>query len=255
MIMKKIPITVLSRLFLVVAALLLSGIPAIAGELNLSVAASLKDVINDLTATYTARHPATAFVKNFGGSGTLASQIENGAPADLFIAANNQWMDYLKEKKCIEASTEKNFAFNTLVFAGTTTKKVSTMNDIPSLDKIAIGSPKSVPAGEYAAAAFAKAGISGKLEGKLVMAKDVRECLMYAEMGEVDGAFVYRTDALQARKAKLLFTIPQKLYPRVTYPAALTVKGAKNQEAKAFLSFLQGKEAKAVLVKYGFILK
>jgi molybdate transport system substrate-binding protein len=253
--MKKISISAITRLFLIVASLLLSGNSAFAGELNLSVAASLKEVINDLTASYTAKHPATVFVKNFGGSGTLAGQIENGAPADLFIAANNQWMDYLKEKKFIEAATEKNFAYNSLVFAGTTTKKVSKINDLPSLDKIAIGSPKSVPAGEYAMAALTKAGLTGKLEGKLVMAKDVRECLMYAELGEVDGSFVYRTDALLARKARQLFTVPQNLYPRVTYPVALTVKASKNAEAKAFLVYLQGREAKATLLKYGFILK
>ncbi len=87
------------------------------------------------------------------------------------------------------------------------------------------------------------------------MAKDVRECLMYAELGEVDGGFVYRTDAMLAQKAKLLFVVPQKLYPRVTYPMALTVKAAHNNEAKAFYLFLQGAEAKSVLRKYGFVLK
>ncbi|NTW83107.1 MAG: molybdate ABC transporter substrate-binding protein [Chlorobiaceae bacterium] len=245
----------LIRLFILTFVLLAPGIRAFAGEVNLSIAASLKEVINDLTAAYTAKHPATTFVKNFGGSGTLAGQIENGAPADIFIAANNQWMDYLKEKKFIVAASEKNFAFNTLVFAGTTTKKVSSMNDLVMLDKIAIGSPKSVPAGEYATAAMQKAGIAEKLSGKLIMAKDVRECLMYAELGEVDGAFVYRTDALQAKKAKLLFTVPQNLYPRVTYPMGLISKSAGNREAKDFLAFLQGKEANAVLDKYGFLLK
>lgn len=253
--MKKISPSAITRLFILFTALLLSSIPALAGELNLSVAASLKEVLNDLTAAYTAKHPTTVFVKNFGGSGTLAGQIENGAPADLFIAANNQWMDYLKEKKYVDAATEKNFAYNTLVFAGTTTKKISRMHDLLSLDKIAIGSPKSVPAGEYATAAMTKAGIAEKLAGRLVMAKDVRECLMYAEMGEVDGSFVYRTDALQARKSRLLFTVPQQLYPRVTYPMALTVKASNNVEAKAFFTYLQGREAKAVLQKYGFILK
>jgi molybdate transport system substrate-binding protein len=129
------------------------------------------------------------------------------------------------------------------------------MNDLPALDKIAIGSPKSVPAGEYAMAAITKAGIETKLDGKVVMAKDVKECLMYAEIGEVDGAFVYRTDALLAQKAKLLFVVPQKLYPRVVYPMALTVKASQNSEAKAFEAYLQGSEAKSVLQKFGFILK
>ena len=245
----------MKKIFILCFALLLMASPAMAGELNLSVAASLKEVINELTASYTAKHPATLFIKNYGASGALAGQIENGAPADLFIAANNQWMDYLKEKKLVDGSSEKNFAWNALVFVGTTDKKVTAIKDLSKLDKIAIGSPKSVPAGEYAMAAMTKAGALDQLSSKLVMAKDVRECLMYAELGEVDGAFVYKTDALQAKKAKLLFTVPQELYPRVVYPMALTIKAAQNSEAKAFLAYLQGKEAKSVLGKFGFILK
>ncbi len=236
-------------------AFLIMTAPAMAGELNLSVAASLKEVINEVTASYKAKNPSTVFVKNFGSSGTLAGQIENGAPADLFIAANTEWMEYLKKKNLVDGTSEKTFAFNSLVFAGTTKKHVSSMNDLPALEKIAIGSPKSVPAGEYAMAAITTSGLEKKLDGKLVMAKDVRECLMYAEIGEVDGAFIYRTDALQAQKAKLLFVVPQKLYPRVVYPMALTVKAAQNSEAKEFEAYLQGTEAKSVLRKFGFILK
>ncbi len=245
----------MKRIVVLCFAFLTMAAPAMAGELNLSVAASLKEVINELTATYSAQHPSIVFVKNFGSSGTLAGQIENGAPADLFISANTEWMEYLKEKKLVVAASEKTFAFNSLVFAGTTQKNVSSMNDLPALEKIAIGSPKSVPAGEYAMTAIKKAGIETKLANKLVMAKDVKECLMYAEIGEVDGAFIYRTDALQAQKAKLLFVVPQKLYPRVVYPMALTVKAVDNNDAKAFEAYLQGTEAKSVLQKFGFILK
>ncbi|NTV05664.1 MAG: molybdate ABC transporter substrate-binding protein, partial [Chlorobiaceae bacterium] len=201
----------IKRITLLCFVLLTIAAPAMAGELNLSVAASLKEVINELSSSYSVKHPATVFIKNFGPSGTLAGQIENGAPVDLFIAANNQWMDYLKEKNLVDGANAKMFAYNSLVFAGTTTKKVASISDLLKLDKIAIGSPKSVPAGEYAMTAFTKAGVDKQLSGKLVMAKDVRECLMYAELGEVDGGFVYRTDAMLAQKAKLLFVVPQKL--------------------------------------------
>ncbi|MEI8185310.1 MAG: molybdate ABC transporter substrate-binding protein [Chlorobiaceae bacterium] len=236
-------------------ALFMLATTATAGELNLSVAASLKEVINELTASYTAKHPGTVFLKNFGPSGTLAGQIENGGPADLFISANTEWVDYLNSKKLVDASSIKTFTYNSLVFAGTTSKKVTSIKDLTKLDKIAIGSPKSVPAGDYAMVAMTKAGVASQLAGKLVMAKDVRECLMYAELGEVDGAFVYKTDALQAQKSRLLFTVPQELYPRVVYPMAITNKGAKNDEVKAFHAFLQGDEAKSVLGKFGFALK
>jgi molybdate transport system substrate-binding protein len=164
-------------------------------------------------------------------------------------------MEYLKSKKLVDSASIGTFAYNTLVFAGSTDKQVATMQDLLKLEKIAVGSPKSVPAGEYAMEAIKKTGIDSQLEKKLVMAKDVRECLMYAERGEVDGAFVYRTDALQARQARILFTVPQELYPRVTYPLGLTITGAKNKDAEAFYRYLQSADAAAVLGKYGFALK
>ena len=239
------------KLIATLISLSLFAAPAFDGDVSLSVAASLKEVINELTDSFAKKTPGVKFLKNYGASGALAKQIENGAPSDLFISANIEWMDYLKNKKLADPATITTFTYNTLVFAGTPGKAAS-MQDLLKLEKIAIGSPKSVPAGEYATEAFKKAGLDKQLEKKLVMAKDVRECLMYAEKGEVDGAFVYKTDALQAKQAKILFTVPQGLYPRVTYPMSLTVAGAKNRDAVAFISYLHGDEAKAVLAKYGF---
>jgi molybdate transport system substrate-binding protein len=221
-------------------------------EVSLSGAASLKEAVNEISATYSKTVPGVKITKNYSGSGVLAKQIENGAPADIFISANTEWMDYLNKKGLVDAASISIFAYNTLVFAGKDGSNVTDMNGLQKLNKIAIGSPKSVPAGEYAMTAFQKAGIEKQLQKKLVMARDVRESLMYAERGEVAGAFVYKTDALQARQAKILFTVPQNLYPRVSYPAALTAKGAKNADAKAFYKFLSSKEAKNVLAKYGF---
>jgi len=231
--------------------LLVLAAPALAGDINLSVAASLKEVINELSASFAKKHPGVKFVKNFGASGVLAKQIENGAPADLFISANLEWMEYLKNRKLVDNATIDTFTYNTLVFAGVP-GKASSMQDLIRLGRIAIGSPKSVPAGEYAMEAFKKAGLDKQLEKKLVMAKDVRECLLYAERGEVDGAFVYRTDALLAKQAKILFSVPQELYPRVTYPMSLTVAGAKNKDAAAFFGYLHSKDAKSLLARYGF---
>lgn len=250
--------TIMKRIIPVISLIIgivISPALSLAGDVNLSIAASLKDVINELSDSFAKKNPGIKFVKNYGGSGALAKQIENGAPADIFISANLEWMDYLKARKLVDTASIGTFAHNTLVFAGAADKKIKAMQDLLKLEKIAIGSPKSVPAGEYAADAFKKAGLDKQLEKKLVMAKDVRECLMYAERGEVDGAFVYRTDALQAKQAKILFTVPQELYPRVTYPMALTVTGLKNRGAAAFYTFLQSGEAKAVLSKYGFALK
>ena len=228
---------------------------ALAGEVNLSIAASLKDVMNELTDSFARQNADVKFLKNYGGSGALAKQIENGAPADIFVSANIQWMDHLQSKKLMSAPSIGIFAYNTLVFSGRTDKKVSGLQDLHKLEKIAVGSPKSVPAGQYAMEALKKAGVEKQLEKKLVMAKDVRECLMYAERGEVDGAFVYKTDALLAKQAKILFAVPQDLYPQVTYPMGLTGIGSKNKDAEAFYRYLQSGEAKAVLAKHGFALK
>jgi len=241
-----------AKLFLTLFCLVLLWTPALAGEVYLSVAASLKDAINELSDSFARQNVGIKFLKNYGGSGALARQIENGAPADIFISANLEWMDYLQNKTFMDSASIAIFAYNTLVFVGSTDKKVMGLQDLYKLEKIAIGSPKSVPAGQYALEALKKAGIDKQLEKKLVMAKDVRECLMYAERGEVDGAFVYRTDAIQAKQAKILFAVPEDLYPRVTYPMGLTLTGVKNKDAEAFYKHLRGEDARAVLEKYGF---
>jgi molybdate transport system substrate-binding protein len=227
-----------------------------AAEITIGAGVGLKDVLNDITAIYIQKNSDIKIIKNFAASGALAKQIESGAPADIFFSANLEWMDFLKEKKLIDINTIGIFAFNVIVFVGKPGLNIKTMQELAKLDKIAIGSPKSVPAGDYAMQAFKKAEIEKQLEGKLVMAKDVRECLLYAEKGEVDGAFVYKTDAEElAKNVKILFIVPQNMYSRVTYPMALTVTGSKNPDAVAFYKFLQTDKAKAVLVKHGFIIK
>ena len=235
---------------------MLSALPARAGEINVSAAASLREAVTELTGTFAKNTPGTTFKNNLAASGSLAKQIVNGAPADIFFSANPEWMEYLKGKKLVDETNITTLAYNVLVFVGKPELKVKTMRDVVTLEKIAIGSPKSVPAGQYAADAFRKAGIEKQVENKLVMARDVRECLMYADRGDVSGAFVYKTDAEQmARNVKILFIVPQELYPRVTYPVGLTAAGSRKAEAGAFYRFLQSSDAKKILVKYGFIVK
>jgi len=244
------------KLFLAVFCFILLTGSALAADINLSVAASLREAVTELSTDFAKKNPGIAFQRNFGASGALAKQIENGAPCDVFFSANVEWMDYLQKKKLIDEWHVSTFAFNELVFVGKPGLNVKNLQDVVKLERIAIGSPKSVPAGQYAMETFSKAGLDKQLEKKLVMARDVRECLMYAERGEVDGAFVYKTDAeIMAKNVKILFTVPQKFYPRVTYPMALTVAGTKKTEAAAFYKFLQSAEAKKLLAKYGFAVK
>jgi molybdate transport system substrate-binding protein len=227
-----------------------------AGEVKISVAASMTDLFKDLTAAFIADHPDVKIKTNFGPSGGLAKQIDQGAPADFYVSANPKWMDFLVDKNRIDASTKKIFAHNTLVFVGMEDSGVSELADLPKLERIALGSPKSVPAGQYAREALEKTSLWNRLldNGKLVMAKDVRQALIYADRGETDGSFVYRTDALLAKKAKVLFEVPQKLYNKVTYPAALTLTGAANPDAAAFYDYVTSHVVHEKLIRYGFAL-
>jgi molybdate transport system substrate-binding protein len=245
-----------TSLIFTVMSVLLVVFHAHAGEINISAAASLKETVLELAAGYSKSKPDVRFQTNFGGSGALAKQIENGAPSDLFISANMEWMSYLKEKRLIDEKSLATLAYNTLVFVGKPDSKITGLRDVLKLERIAIGSPKSVPAGEYAMEAFKTAGLEKQLENKLVMAKDVRECLLYAERGEVSGAFVYKTDVLEmAKNVQILFTVPQDLYSRVTYPMALTVSGSKSGDAQAFIRYLLSADAKTILTKHGFMVK
>ncbi len=246
----------LCRLFCSLLMVILFACGAMAAEVRLAVAASLREVVVQLSDAFAKKNPGVTFQSSFGASGALARQIENGAPCDVFFSANVEWVDYLKGKKLVDPRHVSIFAYNELVFVGRPDLKATGLKDLPGLDKIAMGSPKSVPAGQYAEEAVRKAGLTKQLEKKLVMARDVRECLMYAERGEVDGSFVYKTDAEQmAKNVKILFVVPQDLYPRVTYPMALTVTGSRKPEAEAFYRFLQSAEAKTTLAGRGFIIK
>lgn len=228
---------------------------ALAAEVHLSVAASMTDATKALIAAYQKSAPEVTFLPNFGASGSLAKQIAQGAPADLFISANPKWMDYLVKTGSVAADQVYTFAFNSLVLVGRKGLQVATMADLAKLGRIAIGSPKSVPAGQYAEQALKKAGLYERLAPKLVLAKDVRQALVYADRGEVDGAFVYKTDALLAQQAVILLQVPARLYDRVEYPVALTGAGVANPAAAAFATFLKSPAATRILEKFGFLVQ
>lgn len=238
-----------------VLCLIFASTAAHADVVRISAAASLREVVNELAERFAHEHPGTTFIKNFGGSGTLARQIENGAPADVVILANIQWMDHLTRKGLIDKTTVAIFARNSLVFVGQSGHKVGCVRDVARLRSVAVGSPKSVPAGEYAVQALDREGLMGVMKNKLVYTRDVREALMYAERGEVDGAFVYRTDAAEAMRVKVLFEVPAHLHSPILNPAALTSAGVRKGAAAAFHSYLNGYEARSILIRYGFDVK
>lgn len=240
----------------VIFVLLMTTSSLQAGEIRISIAASMTDLFRELITDFNKSQTDIRITPNFGPSGGLAKQINQGAPADIYVSANPKWMSYLLEQNKIEASTQKTFAHNTLVFIGRPGQNIASFSDLASLKRIGIGSPRSVPAGQYAMQALEKMGLYNNLlqAGKLVMAKDVRQALIYADRGETEGSFVYKTDARLAREATILFEINQKLYSKVTYPVAITIAGAENPEAKTFYSFITSASAKPIIAKYGFTL-
>lgn len=219
----------------------------------MAVAASLTEVVTARCADFAARAPGVRCVVNSGGSGTLARQIEQGAPADLFISANREWIDYLHSQGLLDAASIAPLVGNRLVFVGTP-GPVTSLRDLPRVRRVALGNPASVPAGAYAAAALRRAGIYDDLQraGQLVFAQDVRQAAVYAERGEVDGAFVYRSDALRLRGIAILFEVPDEFYPPIVVPVALTMSGAASSEARAFWKDLQSPESLAAFAAAGF---
>lgn len=235
------------------AALVVAVPPAAAGQVRLSVAASLTDAVKEIAALYTGAHPGVEVLPNFGSSGALAKQIAEGAPADIYISANPKWMQSLVEQGRIVPGQTTTLATNTLVFVGRSGLQLARLDALTRLRRIALGSPKNVPAGQYAKQALQAAGLYEALAGKLVLAQDVRQALVYADRGETDGAFVYKTDALLAKEAKTLLEIPQILYDPVTYPMGLTQQGASSLDAVGFFDFLKTSAARKILDKYGFV--
>ncbi|MFD0589078.1 molybdate ABC transporter substrate-binding protein [Paenibacillus sp. GCM10027627] len=228
----------------------------VAVELTVSAAASLTEALNELKEKYEAQNEGVTLLFNYGASGALQQQIEQGAPADLFISAALKNMDALVEKGLVEKDNRVNLLSNELVVVSPkdSALKIASNEDLlqDTVAKIAIGIPESVPAGKYAEEALKKAGLWDKLQPKSVQAKDVKQVLQYVETGNVDAGFVYKTDALSSDAVQIAFQVDAASYSPILYPIGI-VKASKHQtEAKALYDYLQGEEAQGVFAKYGF---
>lgn len=230
--------------------------PASTVELTISAAASLTDALKEIQTGYEASHRSVKLIFNFGASGTLQQQIEQGAPADLFLSAATKNMKALVDKQLVDAAKQTNLLANELVVVVPADGKIAiaresdlTKEDVKS---IAIGIPESVPAGSYAKEALTNVKLWEELQAKTVQAKDVKQVLQYVETGNADAGFVYRTDALVSQKAKVAFAVDPKQYMPALYPIGI-VKATKHaKEAEDFYAYLQTQEALNVFVKYGF---
>jgi molybdate transport system substrate-binding protein len=233
--------------------------PAVAEDKTITVfaAASMKNALDDIDAAYTAKTGVKITV-SFAASSALAKQIEQGAPADVFISADTDWMDYATARKNINEPTRINLLGNSIVLIAPKDSEINNVNIAASFDlaklagdgKIATGDVKAVPVGKYARAALEKLGAWRAAEPKFAMADSVRAALTLVARGEAVLGIVYSTDAKVEPGVKIVGIFPPGSHPPIIYPVAATTTA--KPEASDYLAFLNSTAAKTIFEKYGF---
>lgn len=226
------------------------------GELTVYAAKSMSDCLDEVIANYNkAGNENVKISTNYASSGDLQSQIENGAPCDIFLSAAQKQMDALCEEGLIAEETRTDLLTNEAVLVVPAESNTVTSFDSLAADtvtKVAIGNPDSVPAGQYAQEILTTLGIWDAVSPKAVLGSDVRQVLAWCETGEADAGIVYATDAAITDTVKVVCAAPQDSCEPVIYPIALTKDGAENAAAKDFLAFLQTEDAAETFEAYGF---
>jgi len=245
------------RVFLaLLAGLLLTG-PAQARDLLVFAAASLKNAAEDIGNAYEASGTGKV-TYSFAASSDLAKQIENGAPAAIYISADTKWMDYLAQRKLIVPDSRRDLLGNRLVLIApadsTLVLKLAPAAPLAQSlgdGKLAMADPDSVPAGRYGKAALEALNLWSSVEPAVVRAKDVRAALAFVQRGEAAAGIVYATDAMVAKNVRIVDEFPASSHPKIVYPVAL-IAGQDDAAARAFYDFLVGPKARGVFLDYGF---
>jgi molybdate transport system substrate-binding protein len=224
-------------------------------QLIVSAATSLKEALNEITPLYSKAKSNVAIRNNFGSSGDLQQQIINGAPVDVFISAAAKQMDELQKKDLIVADTRRDLLSNRLVLIVPADKgDAKELKDLTnaSIERIAIGDPRSVPVGQYAEQALTKLELLQDVQSKFVLGNNVRQVLQFVESGNAQAGIVYATDAKTSTKVKVVQVIDAKLHKPIVYPIAVLQKSSNQPSAKSYLEFLSSEPAKNIFEKYGF---
>jgi molybdate transport system substrate-binding protein len=232
--------------------LLLAAGTAHAQPVTVFAAASLKNALDEVASAFSAKPTIS-----YGASSALARQIENGAPADVFVSADLDWMDYLEKKGLIAPGTRRNLLGNRLVLIAPRTNPVK-LQPAPGMPissylkngRIALAEPNSVPAGKYAKAAFEKLGVWDQVAGKVAAADNVRAALLLVARGEAPLGVVYQTDANAEPNVVVAGVFPADAHPPIVYPVA-ALRGAK-AGARPFLEHLASPQSRRVFEKHGF---
>ncbi len=225
-------------------------------NLTISAAISLKDAFDEIGNAYQTKS-GVKMNFNYGASGALQQQIENGAPVDVFASAGEAQMDALEKGGFINSDSRRDFARNSLVLIVPKNSKlnIETFNDLTKSEvkKIAVGNPKTVPAGQYAAESLRNANLSDALQTKLISAENVRQVLDYVVRGEADAGIVYATDALTAKNSvNVVAAADENSHSPILYPLAIIKDGKQKQAAQEFADFVLSDVGQNILQKYGF---
>lgn len=231
-----------------IGMLTLSSLSFSKEEITVSAAASLKEVMEELTGKFQNENKDIKINLNLGGSGALKNQIVAGAPVDLVFFASQKDLKDLDSKGLIDKEYQKDILKNRLVVAG--------RSNIDSLDKlvgssIAIGIPESVPAGKYSKEAFINYGIWDKVQKDIVYAKDVRSAAQYVDLYEVDYSLIYKTDARVLKNSEIVYTVPENLHTPIIYSYGV-IKDRANENVVKLYNYLNSETAKKLYEKYGF---
>ncbi len=238
--------------------LLAMALPLPATEVTVFAAASLTESLKEIATTYE-RQSGDKVIFNFGASSTLARQIEEGAPADVFFSADEAKMDGLDKKGLIVKETRKSRLSNVLVIvvAADGGAAIESAKDLAGdkVKRLALAEPKTVPAGIYARQYLQKQNLWAAVEPKVIPTENVRAALSAVEAGNADAGIVYKTDAAISRKVRIAYKVPSGDGPDISYPMAVTTESKQPEAAKAFLEHLRTDKAEKVFEKYGFLLR
>jgi molybdate transport system substrate-binding protein len=230
-------------------------------ELIVFAAASTTNAITEIGEVY-AQKKSVRINPSFASSSTLAKQVENGAPADVFISANVKWMDYLEEKRLLSPGSRYDLLSNRIVLITPVDSPIQEIEVVQRFSlasylgqdgRLAMGDPKHVPAGMYGQKALSNLNAWDGIKDRVVPMKDVRAALTLVERGETPLGQVYATDAAISKKVRIVGTFPVESHPPIVYPAAVLLSGKKSL-ANQFMDFLRSEDAREIFKKYGFDL-
>lgn len=223
-------------------------------SLTVSIAASLKEPMKEIGDKFE-KENGVKIQFNVGGSGTLKKQIVDGASVDVFISANTKYAEELVKEDYVKKDDSKKLLNNELVLIGSKDFKgdIKSLNDLKNIDgKIAIGELNTVPAGQYAKQSLEKLGIYDSLKDKLIFAKSVTNVKTYVENGETELGFVYKTDAMNLKSSKIVYTVPNNYHKPIVYELCILKDSKELDLSKKFSDYLKSDESKKIFEKYGF---